>query len=399
MTALRGCPVCGGSQHEILYSQRFVVIEGGCLLQGYEVALCMDCGMAYAEGIPAPEAFEAYYRDLSKYEAQYYGAELNEYDRRRFPINAGLIAPHLPNRDARIADVGCAIGGQLLAFRQLGYRHLLGIDPSPACARVAKDRYGLRVLTGALFDLDPAEGPFDLIILGSVVEHLRDPGPALARLTTLLAPAGALYIEIPDALHFTEVLDAPFQEFSMEHINYFSPRSLCNLMARIGLAPVFCRQTMIQQTPSKRVAEVKGLFQRAPEPESHPDRESGEALRNYIRVSRDLESGLHAILDELAQNRRPILVWGVGTHTQHLLASSRLGAANIVAYVDANPAYQGKCLEGISILSPEELASRSEPILISSQQFQDEIAARIREDFRLSNELILLYPSSSVRQP
>lgn len=388
----RGCPVCGASRHEELYLQRFTTIAGGCLLQGYDVVLCGECGMAYADGIPEPEAFEAYYRDLSKYEAAYYDGELNAYDLRRFPINAGMIAPHLPDPEARILDVGCAVGGQLWAFQQLGYRNLLGIDPSPRCALVARERFGIQVLTGALFDLDPKEGLFDLIILGSVVEHLRDPCPALARLAKLLAPGGFLYAEVPDVLHFTEVIDAPFQEFSMEHINFFSPHSLSNLMARLGLAPVFCRQTVIQQTPSKRVGEVKGLFRRSPGTAFTPDTESGPALRCYIQASRKMESGLHGTLNALAESHRPILVWGVGTHTQHLLASSRLADVNIAAFVDANPRYHGLELEGIPILAPGALAGRPEPILISSQQFQDEIAERIREELRLPNELILLYP-------
>ena len=395
---IRGCPVCGGGRHELLYTQRFRTIEGGSLLDGYDVVQCMACGMAYAEGVPEPAAFEAYYRDLSKYEAQYYASELNQYDLRRFPINAALVAPHLPALDAPIVDVGCAVGGQLWAFQQLGYSRLLGLDPSPLCARVAQERFGLRVLTGALLDLDPQEGPFDLIILGSVLEHLRDPRPALERLAGLLTPEGFLYLEVPDVLQFTEVLDAPFQEFSMEHINYFSPRTLSNLMAQIDLSPVFCRQTRIQQTPSKQVAEVKALYQRGSTPRFEPDLESARALHRYIQASGDMESRLNAILEGLAASHRPILVWGVGTHTQHLLANSRLADVNITAFVDANPRYQGLHMQGTPILLPESLAGRAEAILISSQQFQDEIAVRIRQELRLPNELILLYPPVQTKE-
>ena len=43
------------------------------------------------------------------------------------------------------------------------------------------------------------------------------------------------------------------------------------------------------------------------------------------------------------------------------------------------------------MLSPEDLADRSEPILISSYAAQKEIASQIRKTLMLGNELITLY--------
>jgi FlaA1/EpsC-like NDP-sugar epimerase len=86
-----------------------------------------------------------------------------------------------------------------------------------------------------------------------------------------------------------------------------------------------------------------------------------------------------------------IIIWGVGTHTLRLLETSRLGRANIVAFVDSNPRYQLKQLNGIPIIAPADLKSRPEPILISSRVFQREIEQQIREDLRLSNQIVKLY--------
>ena len=43
------------------------------------------------------------------------------------------------------------------------------------------------------------------------------------------------------------------------------------------------------------------------------------------------------------------------------------------------------------MIAPSDVVGRSEPILVSSRVFQHEIVRQIREDLRLSNELILLY--------
>jgi hypothetical protein len=84
-------------------------------------------------------------------------------------------------------------------------------------------------------------------------------------------------------------------------------------------------------------------------------------------------------------------VWGVGSHTTRLMATSRLGQANIAAFIESNARYHGKTLGGRPILAPEALRERPEPVLVSSRVFQREIAEQIRDDLGCSNPLILLY--------
>ena len=77
--------------------------------------------------------------------------------------------------------------------------------------------------------------------------------------------------------------------------------------------------------------------------------------------------------------------------TQRLLASTKLIQANIAAFVDSNPKYQGKSLVGRLILAPHELQTRREAILISSWMYQKEIEEQIRNMLGLHNRLIKLY--------
>jgi hypothetical protein len=64
----RHCPVCTAYDPEVLFTQRFQAIPEVALLQGYDVVACRCCGCTYADHIPLTEAFEAYYRESSKYE-------------------------------------------------------------------------------------------------------------------------------------------------------------------------------------------------------------------------------------------------------------------------------------------------------------------------------------------
>jgi FlaA1/EpsC-like NDP-sugar epimerase len=121
------------------------------------------------------------------------------------------------------------------------------------------------------------------------------------------------------------------------------------------------------------------------------DGDTEPGLTRYIEQSRREDATLQQKLNALVDSARPILVWGVGTHTTRLMATSRLADANIVAFIESNARYHGKTLHDRPIIAPEELKNHSEPVLVSSRVFQHEIAAQMRDDLHRLNELILLY--------
>jgi SAM-dependent methyltransferase len=100
---------------------------------------------------------------------------------------------------------------------------------------MATDRYGVEVVGDAVSA--PVEGPFDVITMWHVLEHLPDPMAALERSHELLAPGGRLIVSVPnndswqarlggdDWLH----LDIP------RHLFHFTPGSLSGLVERTGM--------------------------------------------------------------------------------------------------------------------------------------------------------------------
>jgi SAM-dependent methyltransferase len=306
---------------------------------------------------------------------------------------ADLLEPLVPDRQASILDIGCATGGLLAELQWRGFANLLGIDPSPRCAQEAKRLYGIPVLTGSFFDL-PLDGrQFDLLILTGVLEHVRDVGQMLGKIGRLLAPNGLLFIGVPDATRYMDGPNAPFQHFSMEHINYFSPTSLARLMSRHGWRPRTVHQMICNQNFATGEPFICALFQHDPDcaAEISFDNETEPALRSYIKHSQARMDRLHNILAGLATIGKPILVWGVGTHTLRLLATSPLANTPIRAFVDSNQNYQAKMLHGRPIIAPIDVKDYPEPILISSWMYQQEIQLQICKELCLPNEIILLY--------
>jgi FlaA1/EpsC-like NDP-sugar epimerase len=197
---------------------------------------------------------------------------------------------------------------------------------------------------------------------------------------------------VPDASRYFEGEDAPFQEFSPEHINFFGPISLTNLSIINGFKLVALERNLVEVSYRTYTPIINAIFQKTNEISVITlDNETEPGLIAYIERSNQIDNYLHSIISEIANSGRQIVVWGTGSHTLRLLASTRLKEANILAFVDSNPRYQGKDLHGIPIVSPQSLDREAGEILISSRVYQREIEEQIRSDLRLDNKIITLY--------
>ena len=393
-SARRVCPICGTSRSKKVFKQRFAAMSSGALSTGYDVVVCVNCGFGFADNVPDQVVFDTYYRNMSKYEFAEARNQEAEYEIGRLSEVTSIIRRFLCNENLQILDIGCATGSLLHMLKQTGYHNVLGVDPSPACAERAQELYGIQVLTGSVFDLPAAVEPFDFLILLGVLEHIRDLAAAVTSLSNLLTAHGQVYVGVPDASRFSEGANAPFQEFSVEHINFFSPVSLGNLMRAGGFVAKYCRQSIARVNCRTTAPVIHAVYQKRQsdqEPAYIVDVETESGLKDYMARSSQVDEQLHQVVDGLVTANNPVIVWGAGAHTLRLLANSRLPEAQIKAFVDSNPRYQGKHLIGIPIIPPIELKGRHEAIFISSWVFQREIELKIREDLNCSNEVILPY--------
>ena len=388
----RACPICGSLQSRVLFQQRFERLSGIELLSGYDVVVCVHCGLAFADGIPDQADLDTYYRELSKYEYVHNGGEASALDERRFQEIAATIARYVPASSSRVTEIGCATGRLLSVLRNAGFDSVQGVDPSPGCARAAWELYGVPVLVGSMSHLPVPEASSDFVILIGVLEHVADVRGAMSHLRRILTPNGRVYAEVPDAANLAGRPDAPYQEFSNEHINFFSAASLANLFRVMGFEVVMTGETIRQQHDNTTYPAAFGVFAKALVPtEFTPDAVTEQGLRRYIEESGEIDIRTRQRI-ERAAGREPVIVWGTGTHTQRLLATGAFKNVRIVAFVDSNPKYHGRELHGIPVVSPSAIPGREEPIVISTRGFQSEIQDQIRRQLKINNEIILLYP-------
>ena len=393
-TASRPCPVCLRLVVLPLRFQRFVLPENHPLANGYEVVCCEQCGFVYADTAVTQEDYDRFYASYSKYEDKKIGTGGGESssDAHRLDETAECIARVLVRRDVRILDIGCANGGLLLRLKKLGFQKLCGFDLPPGCVENTR-KLGIDAQFGSVTEHPQDAGTFDLIILSHVMEHLRDVRPAVRSVEKLLKDGGLIYIEVPDASEYASHVVAPFQDFNTEHINHFSIQGMQNLMGHLGFLGKGVGQKVIESSPGMPYPAHYGFWSKAAQPcnyEIRKDEILVKRIQEFIQRSQEMMDRMDVRLKRVLAKSPEVIVWGTGQLAMKLLVETSLSRARIAAFVDGNPVNVGKRLKGIEIKAPEQIAGMPQPIIITTTLHQQAIADRIRNELRLSNEVVFL---------
>lgn len=361
-TALRPCPICGAVAVEVLHTQRFALPAGSPLPAAYDVVACPGCGFVYADTPASQEDYDRHYARFSKYEdpAVATGGGASAADRKRIGLLAARMAERVPE-GARVLDVGCAGGGLLLALRERGFRNLRGVDASEACAAQVRAT-GIpaeSVPLSALGTLGRA-GPFDLIILSHVLEHVRDLGSAVGVAATLLAQAGTVYFETPDASSYDDHPFVPWYFFDPEHINHFDTARLAALGRRHGLLAVEADEGTLELADGRPYPVCRAFLRHDQSIRDEEPSAGTSALRDriadYVEACRS--AAVFPELSRFAASGRPMILWGAGSFAQRLFGEGSLDGCNVVAVVDRDRNKQGRSLAGFTVEAPEAALAR-----------------------------------------
>ena len=130
--------------------------------------------------------------------ADTYDQDLQEVGYLHLPVMIGLVARHVPRRDATILDAGVGTGAIGALLNLLGYNNLSGIDMSPAMLAKANKRKCYADLREAVLGepLDFVDGSFDAIISTGTFTKGHAPASAFDELVRLLEKDGVLIFTV-----------------------------------------------------------------------------------------------------------------------------------------------------------------------------------------------------------
>jgi SAM-dependent methyltransferase len=238
----RACPACGGG----LVAWRTVPGSDPALPGDYELARCLRCASAVTLA-PAP---------LQAHEAGAYGGGaprgsrvaapiLRAFARRRLALlrAAGARAPE------RLLDIGAGRGRFVAEARAAGWQ-ACGIEPSQRGVAGAR-ALGVELQRAGIDDADVAAGSLDAATLWHVLEHLDEPGPALARIAAWLRPGGLLLVGVPNlgSVQARAGGDAWYHLDVPRHRTHFTVAGLHALLRASGLEPVTTRHVLAEHNP------------------------------------------------------------------------------------------------------------------------------------------------------
>lgn len=126
--------------------------------------------------------------------AELYDRFVQAMDSELNPVRA-VLRKHLRG-GARLLDVGCGVGQNCRWLADF-YREIVGVDVSKRMVELARSRPtpdNVRFLHKDAFDIDPADGAFDGILVLNTAFHMGDVAAVLKQLRRLLAPGGTLVV-------------------------------------------------------------------------------------------------------------------------------------------------------------------------------------------------------------
>jgi SAM-dependent methyltransferase len=258
-SAAEACVACGGPGRPWLEKRGFRLLE------------CEACGLGYLSPAPLPEELAAlysseYFQGGSEHGYPSYLRD-RELARRNFDQRLdwieGLRAP------GRLLEVGAAYGFFLAAARRRGW-DAMGVEIAPECAAEAERLCGARVVAGEFLQV-PLSGPFDVVCMFDVIEHLPDPLAALRRARELLADEGLLVLETGDrASAWARLLGRRWYFIDPpQHVVYFDPASLAATLRRAGFGGPLRTRRLGRRVSLANIA-FKALGRRAARSERLP---------------------------------------------------------------------------------------------------------------------------------
>lgn len=184
------------------------------------------------------------------------------------PNNPHSFAISMVGSGNRVLELGCSVGYVTEHLVARG-NDVVGVEIDSAAAEEAR-RFAARVHVLDL-DLLPASsiepGPFDVVLLGDVIEHLRDPVAVLRDLAGVLAPDGRFVISIPHVAHIDVRLMLlqgrwEYQQDGLldrTHLRWFTREGLRGVLAEVGFVATRVERVVFGLGASLLPVDVVGV--------------------------------------------------------------------------------------------------------------------------------------------
>jgi len=141
----------------------------------------------------------------------------------------GFLEEIIPDlRDKKILDLGCGMGGLLIAFKKEGF-NAIGLDSNLDYCEIARlrgKRYNLNVeiINSEAEDMPIQSASFDLIVCKDTIEHVQNPMQVLNECKRILKKNGQIFINATNRFSYID------PHYHLRFLNWL-PRTMGNFIA------------------------------------------------------------------------------------------------------------------------------------------------------------------------
>lgn len=228
----------------------------------------------------------------------------------------------------------------------------------------------------------------DTVVMRHVMEHVTDPVSIIHDFAKHLPLGAHFYVEVPNAEDIIKQ-HRPY-EFFYEHVSYFSPSLLSQILELCGFSIVKV-QLLINGQHFGILAKKTATPSEIPAVHVKPN----VALLDGITAFKQNVAHFDEAFRHWLKPHTKVAVYGAGGHTISLVTRLGLSTREIVCLFDQSPIKVGKLAPmcHIPIVKPtQETVATVDCIIIIAALHQDEIAHDLRKKWHFSGVLVGTYP-------
>jgi SAM-dependent methyltransferase len=212
---------------------------------GYRIHRCPSCCIGFVYPVPTVPP-QIYDQDYFFGSTHGFGYVDYESDKQAMVGELRTICRLLSNRIGRtgkMLDVGAATGYFVEIASKEGW-DAEGIELSKAAVQAGLGK-GRKLSCGTIDEM-PGENRFDALTFLDVLEHVPDPKATLKSAFRLLAPGGAVLVNVPDfGSIFARLMGKKWHSIiPPEHLWYFTRKSLGMILESIGFEHIEFRSPL-----------------------------------------------------------------------------------------------------------------------------------------------------------
>lgn len=258
---MRACPLCGAGERKVLVRR-----------EPWEIVQCARCAMVF---IGSELEYDVQAREHDWMDEHAKAASERKKKQPVFVLLSHVLKPLRPHTEGRmlsqtlrwaragkLADFGCGDAGFLVLAQK--YFDVTGIELSPRGAQISRERIASgKILEGPVTELAatlPANS-FDVVTQFGYIEHEWQPIAGLRAAHRLLKPGGVTVIKTPNYASWNRTIRG--MDWCGYHIpahcDYFTPRTLAEILRRAGFQP-------LPRPPADRLPTSDSLWMAARKP-------------------------------------------------------------------------------------------------------------------------------------